>query len=275
MEPPPIRRENSMMKIMTFNIRYGSANDGENQWEYRKELVVARIQAFQPDLLGMQECQDNVQGDFVKENLPDHQFYGVRREGGDTTSIEMAPLFFRPSAFTLIQKGYFWLSETPHVPGSKSWGTAFARTVTWVELKHPSSELSFLFVNTHFDYQYPAIDESARCLKHWLNKVACIHPIILTGDFNSDKNSFAYQHLTSGDNQNGIQLFDAYRQANPNPTNEHTFHGFNQPGTFSPIDWILVSHHFQVKKAIIDTFHRGKLYPSDHYPLTAVLDWKK
>ncbi len=42
-----------MIKLMSFNIRYGLAEDGENRWERRKSLVVDRIKAFDPDLLGL------------------------------------------------------------------------------------------------------------------------------------------------------------------------------------------------------------------------------
>ena len=43
------------LKVMSFNIRLGVANDGENHWEKRKGLVIQTIQNFDPDLLGLQE----------------------------------------------------------------------------------------------------------------------------------------------------------------------------------------------------------------------------
>jgi len=41
---------------MTFNIRYGRANDGENSWEYRKNLVFDVIRDSECDFIGMQEA---------------------------------------------------------------------------------------------------------------------------------------------------------------------------------------------------------------------------
>ena len=43
------------LKVMSFNIRLGVANDGPNHWDKRKELVVQTIRKYSPDLLGLQE----------------------------------------------------------------------------------------------------------------------------------------------------------------------------------------------------------------------------
>ena len=82
---------------MTFNIRYGTADDKENHWDHRKSLVIDRIKAFDPDLIGMQECRDDSQAEFIKNNLQGYGFHGVRREGGGDTMLEMAPIFFKDS----------------------------------------------------------------------------------------------------------------------------------------------------------------------------------
>ncbi len=258
-----------MLKIMTFNIRYGLAEDGDNRWERRKSLVSARIHAFDPDLIGLQECRDDGQAQFIKDSLPDYQFYGVRREGGGATDLEMAPILFRKSAFQVSRTGRFWLSETPRIPGSKSWDSVFARTATWVKLIHRRSGRMMAFLNTHFDYQPAAIEGSARLLKRWAAQTARQCPLIVTGDFNADKNSSAYQHLAGG----GV-LFDVFRQANPEGGNEATFHGFGHPDEEMAIDWILASSHFEGVTAEVDRTHEGGLYPSDHWPVTALLRWK-
>jgi endonuclease/exonuclease/phosphatase family metal-dependent hydrolase len=217
----------------------------------------------------LQECRDDAQADFVKTSLPAYHFYGVRRAGGIETAPEMAPVLVRHSAFQIIQTGHFWLSETPHIAGSKSWGSTFARTVTWAKLIHLSTSRTVTFVNTHFDYQPTAIDGAAWCLNKWLAQAQKESPVIVTGDFNADKDSAAYQRLAG----NGT-LFDAYRQAHPSPDNEATFHGFGKPEEMKPIDWILVSDHFRVAEAKVDRSHQGKRFPSDHYPVLAVLGWK-
>lgn len=258
-----------MIRVMSFNIRYGLAEDGENHWDKRKALALARIQAFEPDLLGLQECRDDAQAEFVKTNLPAYHFEGVHRAGGGSTDLEMAPALIHQTRYHLVQRGHFWLSETPTVAGSKAWGSVFARTVTWAELIHQPTGRTLTFVNTHFDYQPTAIDGAAHHLHRWLRQTWPGAPVVVTGDFNADKASAAYKLLTDTGT-----LSDAYRQVHPGGEAEATFHGFGQLGEPTPIDWILVSDHFKVTAAGVDRTHMGSLFPSDHYPVTAVLDWK-
>ena len=258
-----------MIKIMSFNIRYGLAEDGENHWDKRKSLVISRIHAFQPDLLGMQECRDDSQAKFVKANLTEYHFQGIHRAGDGGTALEMAPVLFKKTAFQIIDHGCFWLSETPQMPGSKSWDSTFPRTVTWLKLLQHETGKTLTFINTHFDYQPAAIDESAKLLKNWLEQNHKAMPVILTGDFNADKESAAYRLLTGPG-----MLSDSYRQVHPKRNDEATFHGFGKPDELAPIDWVLVSRHFEVTEAQIDRTQNGAVYPSDHYPVAVTMNWK-
>ncbi|GAB4130449.1 MAG: endonuclease/exonuclease/phosphatase family protein [Roseiflexaceae bacterium] len=254
---------------MSFNLRYSTAPDGENRWELRKELALARIHAYAPDLLGLQECQDNDQARFVKAQLPNYHFAGVRRSQNGNADDEIAPVLVEQSMFQLIETGHFWLSETPHVIGSKHWGSAFPRTVTWAKLLHLPTGRPLMFVNTHFDYQPPAVAASAVMFHPWLVQAQQELPVILTGDFNADKESSAYRLMTGADG-----LCDAYRQVHPHDPSESTFHGFGQSAALQPIDWILVSRHFTAISATIDRTSQGRLFPSDHYPVLAELVWR-
>jgi len=258
-----------MIRVMSFNIRYGLVDDGDNHWHQRKFLALARIRAFGPDLLGLQECRDDAQADFVRAQLPDYHFLGIHRQGPGETALEMAPLLFRRSTFDLIDSGCFWLSETPTVPGSRSWDSAYPRTVTWARLACRATGAGLTYVNTHFDYEPAAIEGNARCLRHWLAQLGPHSPVIVTGDFNAAKESAAHQLLTG---EGG--LIDALDQVQPPQEETATFHAFGRPEEEAAIDWILVSAHFRVLTAQIDRSRQGRLFPSDHYPITAVLDWQ-
>jgi endonuclease/exonuclease/phosphatase family metal-dependent hydrolase len=126
-----------------------------------------------------------------------------------------------------------------------------------------------IFLNTHFDYEPSAIRESARFLKDWLDESIGQHPLLITGDFNADKDSTAYRQLTSGD----PLLMDVLRTGNVTNENEGTFHGFGSEVHPPSIDWMLASSHFAVLHAGIDRHRAGTLFPSDHYPIMASLDW--
>lgn len=250
-----------MIKVMSFNIRMGLANDGINHWQHRKSLALARINAFKPDLLGIQECcDDEAQAGFLKSRLSRYEFYGVRRGGNSGSRMEMAPALFKKSSFFVLESGSFWLSETPEQSGGTSWDAAFPRMCLWFRLWHRQAHKELIFLNTHFDYQPMAMIESAKLLRAWLKKNSD-KPLIVSGDFNADKQSESYRILT-------IELIDAHQN------DDNTYHDYGKIDKGFPIDWILVSAHFKIKQSEIDYFHKKDVYPSDHYPLLVTLDWK-
>lgn len=255
-----------MIKVMSFNIRYGLADDGVNHWQYRKPLVLERIRTFEPDVLGLQECLDNEQAAFMRETLPDYAFYGVQRGGVGESTIEMAPLLFKKSAFDCLAQGCFWLSNTQDVAGSQDWDSDFPRTCTWAKLTHLATDRTLFYVNTHFDYQPLAMLASAKLLQQWLEENTDDAPLIVTGDFNSEKDSWGFQHLT----ETGL-LFDAHQRQDCGGT----FHDFGRLKNIETLDWILHSGHFRVLEAAVDTYHEDAVYPSDHYPINAVLAWNR
>ncbi|MGB1520769.1 MAG: hypothetical protein ACPHDL_11630, partial [Limisphaerales bacterium] len=138
------------VKVMSFNIRYGAANDGENSWKHRDYLVLETIQNARPDLIGYQEVL-KFQAEFLRKNLKGYGFHGVGRDDGQEKG-EYVPLMWRQERFELLDSGHFWLSETPEIPGSVSWDSSLTRMLSWVLLKETSpSGREFIFANTHFD----------------------------------------------------------------------------------------------------------------------------
>ncbi|MGD8363154.1 MAG: endonuclease, partial [Gemmatimonadota bacterium] len=56
MQASPVRQEPSdELVLMTFNIRYGTAEDGLNAWVNRRSLVAEIIRRESPDVLAIQE----------------------------------------------------------------------------------------------------------------------------------------------------------------------------------------------------------------------------
>jgi endonuclease/exonuclease/phosphatase family metal-dependent hydrolase len=251
------------LRVMSFNIRTAAAPDGEQAWPQRRSLVVDRIRAFGPDLLGLQECRDDAQAAFLRSELADYEFVGVPRLGEGDSALEMAPLLYRRAAFEESGRGHSWLSATPQEPGTKSWGAAYPRTLTWVKLRPRAGAESLVFANTHVDYAGTAPEESARLLRAWAEPLVAGGPLVITGDFNADKASPTYRTLT-GDGK----LVDALEAAG---VAAGTFHDFGRAAQPEAIDWILASRHFQVVEASVDTCRSDGRYPSDHFPLSAVL----
>ena len=104
--------------------RYGTAQDGDNQWDRRRDLLVETVRAFDPDLLGTQETLA-FQRNFLAEQLPGYDHLGVGRDDGGERG-EMMALFYKRDRFEKLGGGHFWLSETPDVIGSQSWDSCFA-----------------------------------------------------------------------------------------------------------------------------------------------------
>jgi endonuclease/exonuclease/phosphatase family metal-dependent hydrolase len=260
------------IRVMSFNLRVATLVDGPNYWDFRKGLVVDTINNFGPDLLGTQECSLG-QANYLRKQLADYGFVGAGRNDGKLRG-EMCAIFFRAARFTRLAEGHFWLSETPQVPGSRGWDAAFPRMVTWVKLRDRSSGSVLCFFNTHFDHRGPeARDQSARLLRQHIDQIAGNLPVIVSGDFNTDEGTAPYRTMLLGTGASIQRYTDTLRAVtNSRATDqEGTLHNFSGRMAGARIDWILTSGQFRTVRAAIDHANDGVRYPSDHFPVTAVL----
>jgi endonuclease/exonuclease/phosphatase family metal-dependent hydrolase len=255
------------LRIMSFNVRYPAKSDGPNIWEARRDILIATIRDSKPDLIGTQELF-HLQGEYIVEKLPEYAWFGVGRRG-DKTDEHMG-VFYRKDRFELKDSGNFWLSETPEVPGSSSWDMSLPRLATWGEFKDKRSGRSFRFYNTHFPHRREdeaARTQCARVIAQRLSALPKEMTVILTGDFNTDAGSEAHRTLTA-------HLTDVY-SAVPNPSGpKDTFHGFRGTPRSGRIDWILFRGSFQPRSFETVTSNENGRYPSDHFPVVAVLEWQ-
>ena len=261
------------IRLMSFNIRLGTAADGPNHWDLRKERVLETIIKFRPNLLGTQEVVD-FQRDYLASQLTDYDSFGAGREDGKEKG-EMMTIFYRRDRFEKIDGGHFWLSDQPDTVGSKGWDAALPRLVSWVKLRDRKSPggLPLLFANTHFDHLGEiARQESSLLLRDRLALIGKGCHLMLTGDFNADEGSIPYRNLFPATAATPV-LHDTYRVAFAEKGQEEgTFSGFLASNTTGPrIDWIAVGETIEVKSAAIDrSAHEGNT-PSDHFPVTAIL----
>lgn len=265
------------VRVMSYNIRYGTAQDGDNHWDKRKEFLLETIKAFDPDLLGTQETL-GFQRDYLAEKLPGYAVLGGGRDDGKEQG-EMTALYFKRSRFEKLDGGHFWLSETPDQPGSKSWDSALTRMATWVKLRDRQQPKAkpLVFFNTHFDHRgVQARLEAARLLRRRVAEMRKTCSVIVTGDFNAGEDSDPYQTLFGASNGQPSPLRDVYRIAQPTrAANEGTFSAFKAEAMSGPrIDWIGVSAEWEVVKAAIDRTARAGRTPSDHLAVTAVVRWR-
>ena len=256
------QKQYNELKVMTFNIRYGTANDGENRWEYRKNSAAEIIKNINPDLLGLQEPLQFQIDEFLKQ-LPNYSYVGVGRDDGKTAG-EYSCIFYLKDRFTVDSSGTFWFSETPDVIASKSWGNNITRICTWALFRDKISSKTFYMFNVHLDHESQSSRiKSSELLERKINQKSL--PIILSGDFNcGDDNAAIKTILETG-------LIDSYRRLHEKKLNEGTFNSFKGETNGDKIDFIFITKDFKVNKAeIVRTNYNGK-YPSDHFPVTSIL----
>lgn len=253
------------LKAMTFNLRLATGNDGENVWSKRKDFAIKIIRDELPDVLGVQEAQP-VQVDELIEALPEYANVGVgRRPDG---SDEFSAIYFRRDRFHLSDAGTFWLSDTPSVPGSTTWGNSLPRIATWVRLLDRTDNRRLIVINTHWDHEsQPARLNSGKLLASRVHELSGDRePVIVMGDFNATpENPALVALMEQGD------LRDTLKVAHPDEKNIGTFNGFGRVARGPKIDAVLVSPQWQVEEATIVRTQEGERFPSDHWPVTATV----
>lgn len=245
---------------MTYNIRLDTQQDGVNAWPNRLTKVVSLIQKYNPDIFGVQEALPNQIKDLQNE-FPEFAYVGVGRDDGKEKG-EFSAIFFRNNRFGLLESKTFWLSETPDVPGSKSWDAAITRIATWARLYDTKTKKEFTIYNTHFDHEgLQARTLSAGYLAGVVagKRTNTQQPIILTGDFNFERDEASYDAILAGK-----ELFDSRPQGETNGT----FCGF-EVGKMEckGIDYIFHTKEWIPKKYLVISDNDGKYYPSDHLPV--------
>jgi len=249
---------------MTFNIRYGTADDGDNRWELRKALVFALIHEELPDILGVQEAL-LFQLDEIREAVPGYEMVGVGRDDGRTQG-EYSAILYRSDRFHRVEEETFWFSDTPTIPGSTSWGNAITRICTWVRLVDIRSQRGLYVYNLHLDHiSQPSREKSLALLVERIRKRTDTEPFVVMGDFNAGEENPAVRFLKSEE----VGLTDTYRHYHPADSSVGTYHAFSGDRTGEKIDHIFVEPRTVVLDAAI--LHRvtdGR-FPSDHFPVTA------
>ncbi len=255
--------------IGTYNIRYDNPEDTGNLWVIRAPVVAALIRFHDFDIFGTQEGYKS-QLDDISNTLPQYRRYGVGRDDGKDKG-EHSAIFYKKDKFNLLNKGDFWLSQTPDKP-SLGWDAICCKRIcSWVYLQNKKSGKKFYFFNSHFDHQgVQARKESSKLMLQKIKDIAGNKPVIFTGDLNGSHSSDWYQAIA-----NSKILKDTYKEVKfPYANNaSHNAFGAHKDRT-DIIDHIFITDHFTVSRwgVLTDTYH-GK-FPSDHFPVLAEVTLK-
>lgn len=262
----PVQARNhkdTALKAMSYNMRVGTAKDGDNAWENRCPATAAMLEEVAPDVFGVQEALD-FQLKYITDNCPQYECIGVGREDGKSKGEHMS-VFYNKDRFKMLKWGTYWLSETPDVP-SKGWDAKCKRTATWVLLKDRQSGKKFWFVNTHLDH----IGKEARLkgLALIVDNIKAMnpkgYPMVLTGDFNVTPDDPCLVDLD--------KIMSSARKVAVNTDTKPSFTGWGEPRKI--IDYVYISGFAVCTDfKVIDKQYAGIPYISDHYPVTAILKY--
>ncbi|MBM3849894.1 MAG: endonuclease/exonuclease/phosphatase family protein [Verrucomicrobia bacterium] len=253
---------------MTYNLRYASPQ-GPEAWPLRRPAMKALLEEQAPDLMGTQEGVYGQLRDLASD-LPAHDWIGTGRDGGSRG--EFMAVFYRRDRFEPLAYDHFWLSDTPEVIGSSTWGNPNRRMVTSVQFRDRRTGLEFHLWNTHLDHALqPAREKGAALIRTRLARLPSSDRVILMGDFNAvATRNVVYEALTR---EIGFtdSWFSAARRRNETL---NSFNGFGK-STFNSarIDWILYRGAAEVSLAEVVDLAPGGRQPSDHFPVVARLRW--
>jgi endonuclease/exonuclease/phosphatase family metal-dependent hydrolase len=252
------------LRVMSFNIRYGTAQDGDDAWPLRRERTFTVVRDIAPHILALQEAL-RFQLDELGAAFPAYREIGVGRDDGKTAG-EYAVILYRADRLAADSSGTFWLSDTPDVPGSTSWGNRITRIATWALLRDRTTGARFAVVNVHLDHEsQPSRERGVALVLERLRRLAPGLPVVFTGDFNAGEDNAAVAAVRAGG------FADTFRVRHPDAMFPGTFSAFRGDSTGPKIDYVFARGPWDVADAAIVRARPGGRDASDHFAVTAVL----
>jgi endonuclease/exonuclease/phosphatase family metal-dependent hydrolase len=258
------------LHVISFNIRYDAkaAPGTPDSWTDRRPLLAEFLDIERPTVLGIQEALYH-QVKQVGNDLPEYyEWIGLGREGGGRG--EFMAVYYDTRRVEPLDYDHFWLSDTPYLIGSASWGNTVVRMVTWVRFRDLRTGREFVLLNTHFDHQSEnSRQRSAELVRDRIGGFDPALPVVVTGDFNTSAGSSESYRILVTDGG----LTDAWETADERLTPAWgTFPNYGEPVEGgSRIDWVLANGGVRVLKAAINTFRVDGRWPSDHAPVQALI----
>jgi endonuclease/exonuclease/phosphatase family metal-dependent hydrolase len=259
------------LTVVSCNLRVDAGpREPAQAWPLRRPVVSAIIRQLAPDFLGTQEGNFPQLQD-LRLDLPGYRFIGQGREGGSRG--EFVAIFYRTDRFAPLEEGNFWLSDTPEIVGSRTWGNRYIRMATWGRFSDRQHQREIMVLNTHWDHEVPgARENSARLIRNRVAGWPAGVPVVVTGDFNA---------VAGRDRAYDLMVQDGFFQDTWTAAAERlgdplldTFHDF-QPARREGrrIDWILSRGPLRTVDTEIVAGSFDGHHPSDHFPVVARLDY--
>ena len=245
------------LKVISFNIRYCDDKDGNSIAE-RAPRLAEITKKYDADIIGFQEHTVPWEEQIAKF-YPEYDIFNLYRS---THELESAPILWKKDKFELLDKGNFWLSDTPETE-SRGWDELYNcwRMCEYVILKHKESGKVITHMNTHFGFGDNGQVKSSKLMYEYSKKISD-NPTFLTGDFNMRPTSLGYAEM--------VKHFTDVNAVTANDRRT-TYHGYGKTND-EHIDYCFINDKIKpISLKLLDELVDGK-YPSDHYGLFVKLD---
>lgn len=245
------------LKLISFNIRCCDDKDG-NSIKERAPRLAEVTKSYDADIIAFQEYTVPWEEQIAKF-YPQYEMFSKYRS---TQELESAPILWKKGSFECLDKGYFWLSDTPEVE-SRGWDALYNcwRMCEYVVLKHIESGKVFTHMNTHYGFGDKGQVDSSRLIYEYSCKISQ-NPTFVTGDFNMRPDSLGYAEM--------VKHFTDVNSVTANDRRT-TYHGYGMVDN-EHIDYCFIDGKIKpISLKLIDETVDGK-YPTDHYGLFVELD---
>lgn len=185
-------------RVMFQNVLWD--NTAETPAAERNLLTAALIEAYLPDVVGLQEVSPNKRAQCGEQDIAlllAELGYTEADPGeiGNGYGVNFVPIFYRADAVTLIDCGWYWYraQNNPISADDKA-----SKSLTWAVFEAASGE-RFVVVSTHMCTQSDAVRlQQAGELTELLDELSAEYPypVLVGGDFNANMNSESYAWLT-------------------------------------------------------------------------------
>ncbi|MDR2675651.1 MAG: endonuclease/exonuclease/phosphatase family protein [Opitutaceae bacterium] len=265
------------VRVVTANLRVPADSDYKtgDGWEQRRKLCRDVLVSLAADIYCFQECRQ-IQLDYIKQKFPAHEHFAILNSPKPSAIAQPTiAILYNAARFKKTNAGGFYLSGTPEKP-SRLPGAAYNRLVNWVLLHDTKTNLPLMVWNTHLDEASAKKGGDAlreKQMKLILAAAAGIPdgtPLVLTGDMNATASSSALRAVTAAG------WTDTYAALHGPAGPGRTFHGFkgeNHPRPGGQIDFIYIKNNLRPVAAEIIKTSKNNKYPSDHYFVTATLEY--
>ncbi|CAI7883514.1 unnamed protein product [Closterium sp. NIES-54] len=286
------------ISALMLNLDSTEPESSPNSWALRKFACLEMLRKFHPTLIFTQEGSKE-QLEYLHCELKAYECFGSKSQ--DAPGEDYSAIIYNRDQVEVMESGNFWLSETPEVCGSTSWGASTPAVVNWVKFRVKGLQppgYAFQAYNVRMKTgSSSARAKGALLLWQHISSVPPSIPALMCANFNQNKGSATARFFLGSWKLNGIEgdfkdvLSIARKKINTGHIySHHRFQGHDMsclqivksameictaesdPGIVDPLhtDWM-----FRYGRALNPTYCEvvvsswgGKL-PTSHYPLYA------